>query len=183
MTEITFVTGNQHKADNMARFMGFKIDHRKLDLDEIQSVNLEEIVEHKVRQAYELIGRPVIVDDISMGLDELDGLPGPFVKFFVQATDGPEKLCRLADGLKNRNAKGHCVIGYFDGLNLKIFKGTIRGTVAMHPAGDGGYGWDGIFCTDGYGGKTRSELNEQEYEEVYRLIRPLDELKAFLTSL
>jgi non-canonical purine NTP pyrophosphatase (RdgB/HAM1 family) len=179
---ITFVTGNQHKANNMARFLGIEIDHQKLDLDEIQSNDLEEIIEHKVKQAYELIKCPVIVDDISMGLDELNNLPGPFVKFFLQAPDGAEKICRMADGLKNRNAKAHCVIGYYDGHNLKIFKGTITGVIARHSSGKGGYGWDSIFCPEGYGGKTRSELNESDYEEVYRKIRPLAELKAFLTS-
>lgn len=182
MMGITFVTGNQHKADNMARFLGFDIDHQKLDLDELQSTKLEEIIEHKVRQAYELLKRPVIVDDISMGLREISNLPGPFVKFFLQVPDGAEKICRLADGLKSRNADAHCVIGYFDGQKLEIFKGSITGVIAMHPAGDKGYGWDGIFCPDGYGGRTRAELTEEEYEEVYRQIRPLEELKAFLTN-
>mgnify|MGYP003619857813 CR=1 FL=1 len=46
-----FITGNQDKADYLARILGIELQHQKLDLDEIQSTSLEEIVEHKVRQA------------------------------------------------------------------------------------------------------------------------------------
>ena len=49
MTNITFITGNQNKADYLAKYLGHSVDHVKLDLDEIQSLDLKEIVEHKVR--------------------------------------------------------------------------------------------------------------------------------------
>ncbi len=53
MQKLTFITGNQNKADYLSRYLGFPVEHIKIDLDEIQSLNLNEIVEHKVRQAYE----------------------------------------------------------------------------------------------------------------------------------
>lgn len=62
-----FITGNQNKADYLSRYLGFHVEHRKIDLDEIQSLNLNEIVEHKVRQAYEKVQGPVIVEDVSLG--------------------------------------------------------------------------------------------------------------------
>ena len=52
MKDITFVTGNQKKADYLAKYLGFPVKHQKLDLDEIQSLDLKQIVEHKVRQAF-----------------------------------------------------------------------------------------------------------------------------------
>ena len=55
MQSITFITGNQKKADYLARYLGFPIEHQKIDLDEIQSLDLREIVEHKVKQAYEKV--------------------------------------------------------------------------------------------------------------------------------
>lgn len=39
----------------MRKLLGMPIEHIKLDLDEIQSLDLKEVVEHKVRQAYEKI--------------------------------------------------------------------------------------------------------------------------------
>ena len=179
----TFITGNQNKADYLSRYLGFAIDYRKIDLDEIQSASLEDIIQHKVKQAFEITRQPVIVDDISMGLVSLNGLPGPFIKFFVESPDGLRNICRMADGLDSRSARAMCAIGYYDGQNLQIFKSTLDGDIAMEPAGKTGYGWDAVFCPKGYGGRTRAELNEQEYEDVYRLIRPLEALKEFLTSL
>lgn len=44
-----FITGNQNKADYLSRQLGIQIDHKKVDLDEIQSTDLHEIVEHKLQ--------------------------------------------------------------------------------------------------------------------------------------
>jgi inosine/xanthosine triphosphate pyrophosphatase family protein len=38
MNEITFITGNQGKADFLAKHLGVEVGHQKLDLDEIQSL-------------------------------------------------------------------------------------------------------------------------------------------------
>ncbi len=178
-----FITGNQHKADNLSKFLGISLAHRKLELDEIQSASLETVIEHKVKQAYDLVGQAVIVDDVAMGFDALGGLPGPFIRYFVESKDGLEHLCRMLDSFSDRGAKGFAALGYYDGTNLKIFTGMITGTIAQHPSGDGGYGWDAIFCPDGYGGKTRAELNDAEYRAVYEQIRPFGELRQFLKQL
>lgn len=55
MQSITFVTGNQKKAEHLMKYLGLEVLHEKVDLDELQSLDLREIVEHKVRQAYEKI--------------------------------------------------------------------------------------------------------------------------------
>lgn len=47
----------------------------KLDLDEIQSLDLREVIEHKVRQAHEKCGKPVLVEDVSLVFEDLGGLP------------------------------------------------------------------------------------------------------------
>ncbi|HPA30513.1 MAG TPA: non-canonical purine NTP pyrophosphatase, partial [Bacteroidia bacterium] len=58
------------------KLLGLKIKNQKLNLEEIQSLNVSEIVEHKVKQAYNLIGSPVLVEDVSLEFEELNGLPG-----------------------------------------------------------------------------------------------------------
>ncbi len=178
-----FITGNQHKADNLAKFLGTPLSHQKLELEEIQSASLDTVIEHKVRQAYSLVGRPVLVDDVALGFNALSGLPGPFIRFFVEADDGLEHLCRMLDGFSDKTAEGSAALGYYDGTNLRVFTGTITGTIAEHPRGDGGYGWDAIFCPDGYNGRTRAELDDAEYQAVYEQIRPYDELRQFLQQL
>jgi non-canonical purine NTP pyrophosphatase (RdgB/HAM1 family) len=118
------------------------------------------------------------VDDVGLFLTVLNGLPGPFVKFFVEA--GTEKICRLLDGFDDRSAVGKAGIGYYDEDGFQYFEGKICGTIATHPRGEGGFGWDAIFEAEGYDGRTRAELTQSEYDEVYRQIRPIEELKRFL---
>ncbi len=177
MKNITFITGNQNKADYLARYLGYSVDHIKLDLDEIQSLDLKEIVEHKVRQAHEKINKPVIVEDVSLEFKALGGLPGPFIKFFIENT--PLKtICSMIDD-KNREATARCVFGFFDGKNLELFEGELSGEIAKEPSGDRGYGWDKIFIPQGYS-KTRASLSEEDDKKTYLKIKPFQKLKEFL---
>ena len=177
-----FVTGNQHKADYLARQLGIAIEHCKIELDEIQSTDLQKIVEHKVHQAYNIAKCPVLVEDVALGFDALGGLPGPFIKYFVDTPDGLEKLCRMCDGLDTRGALASCVFGYFDGEKLEFFSGKLHGQIVDHPRGKNGFGWDAIFCPDGFGGKTRAELTPSDDEKTYATIKPFAELRYFLSS-
>lgn len=175
-----FVTGNQHKADYLARLLGMPIDHQKVELDEIQSLRLQEIAEHKARQAYQKIGRPVLIDDVGLKFEALGELPGPFIRFFVDAPHGLENLCRMCDGFDTRRATAACVMAYFDGDELGIFKGSLSGEIATSPRGDNGYGWDKIFIPDGFGDQTRAESSRSDDEKSYRIIKPIDAVREFL---
>lgn len=177
-----FITGNQNKADYLAKCLALPIEHQKIELDEIQSVDSTAVVDHKVRQAYGIIKKPVLVEDTSLSFNALGGLPGPFIKFFVEAEDGLEHLCRMLDGFSNRTAYGSGVYGYYDGIETKFIGGRFNGTIAEHPRGDGGYGWDRIFIPDGYGGLTRAELSPELDIETYDKLRNTDTLREFLAS-
>ena len=183
MKTVTFITGNPHKADYLSRMLGLPLKHRAVDLTEIQSTSLEEIVEHKVRQAYAVAKRPVLVEDVALEFMALSGLPGPFIKFFVEAPNGLENLCRMLDGFDDRSAAAACVFGYYDGEQVKLFRAELGGVIAKHPAGNGGFGWDKIFCPDGYGGRTRAELYADEYVVTYPTIKPIDAVRQFLATL
>ena len=80
------ITGNPHKLVELQRMLppSIEVEHRKLELDEIQSLDLHEIVRHKLREAYKKMKAPVMVEDVSAELASLNGLPGPFIKFFEQ---------------------------------------------------------------------------------------------------
>jgi non-canonical purine NTP pyrophosphatase (RdgB/HAM1 family) len=180
MTNITFITGNQSKADYLAKYLDEPIQHRKIDLDEIQSLDLRTVVEHKVRQAYELVGSPVLVEDVSLEFEALGRLPGTFIRFYVEEIPF-ETICRTLDGL-SRKATARCVFGYFDGKRITLFEGSLAGTIAEHPAGGGGYGWDKLFIPLGYT-QTRAELNEADDKKTYLMMKPFDKIKAFLNTI
>jgi len=90
-----FITGNQNKSDYLSKVLGVNLGHKKLELDEIQSVDPFAVTEHKARQAYSIIHKPILIQDTSLVFDALDGLPGPFVKFFIESEDGLVNLCRI----------------------------------------------------------------------------------------
>ncbi len=181
-SKLTFITGNQHKADYYARLIGMPLAHQKVDLDEIQSSNIVDVARHKIEQAYAVVKRPVIIDDFGFCITALNDLPGPFTKFFVEPEDGLEKLCRITDALESRAAKVVCALAYKDAEHTQVFVREVHGVVVDHPRGTLGIATDFIFAPDGYGGRTRSELSETEYDEVYMQVRPIAELKQFLAS-
>ncbi len=183
MKDIVFVTGNQHKADLLSRLLGFPVSHQKANVEEIQAVDIADVGEHKARRAYEIIQKPVLIDDFGTYFDALDGLPGAFTKFFVDANDGLEMMCRMIDSFETRAARATSVMVYYDGMQMKVFRGEIRGTIAEHPRGSRGIGTDMIFEPDGYAGRTRAELGEEEYDEVYLQVRPIAAVRQFLESL
>lgn len=179
---VTFITGNKHKADYFQRLMGVETHHQKVALDELQSLNLHEIVEHKVRQAYEVVGSPVVVEDVSLEFTALNGLPGPFIKFFIE-NSGVEACCRLLDGFDDRSAIIKCCFAYFDGKTVQYFDSSMSGMISDRPRGINGYGFDQIFICDGYD-ITRAEMTPEENEHTYQTImKPFGAVRSFLTNL
>lgn len=179
--KLTFVTGNPHKAEMAGKLLGYAIKYKKVHLDEIQTTDLVELVEHKVRQAYGQIQSPVIVDDFGFGFTALNGLPGPFTKFFIEPEGGAEMMCRMIDGFDDKSAKVTCAIGFCDGKVTKVFIKSLNGTTAEHPRGENGIHTDQIFIPEGYK-QTRAELDDDEYAKVYEYVRPYDQLRDFLES-
>ncbi len=179
MQKVTFITGNIKKAEYLEKFLGYPVSHLSLDLDEIQSLDLKKIVEHKVKQAYEAIKSPVIVEDVSLEFVALGKLPGPFIRFFIEEVP-LETICSLLDD-KSRQATARCVFGFFDGIRLKLFESSLDGEIALTPAGESGYGWDKIFIPQGYS-VTRAQLSEEDDRKTYLRIKPFVALKEFLKS-
>ena len=180
MTDVTFITGNQNKADYLVKYLGFPVRHQKVDLDELQSLDLREIVEHKAKQAYDIVGSPVLVKDVALEFSALGRFPGTFIKFLVDEASFDTR-CRMLDGL-DRTAVARCVFGYCDGGEVKLFEGSLSGAIASQRMGENGFGWDKILIPEGYT-VTRAELSEDDNQKTYTTIKPFAKLKDYLESL
>jgi len=177
-----FITGNQGKADYLSRQLGVTLEHQKVELEEIQSVDLHAIVEHKLRQAYEICKRPVLVEDVSLVYGALGDLPGPYIKWFVDYA-GAEACCRMLDGFSDRSATVRCTFGYFDGVTTTYFDSEATGAIAQHPAGDSGFGFDTFFVNQGYT-VTRAEMSQEENEHTYATVmKPFAQVRTFIQRL
>ena len=57
MKELFFATGNKNKVLEVEKILNFKIIQFDVDLLEIQSINVEEVVKHKIIEAYNIMIR------------------------------------------------------------------------------------------------------------------------------
>jgi inosine triphosphate pyrophosphatase len=175
---ITFITGNEHKAKYVAQWLGVPVAHRKVDLDELQTLDLHTLVEHKAKQAFGIVGTPVLIEDAQLVFDAMGRLPGPFIKFFVEEL-GPDGIARMLNAFDDRRAFGNICYALYDGREMKYFEGSMSGSIATEPRGTGGFGFDPIFVNDGYK-ITRGEMDEETYAATSYRKQALDKLAAHL---
>lgn len=178
MDDLVFITGNQNKANYLAKWLGHPVSHKKLDLDELQSLDLRAVVEHKVRQAYRLVKKPVLVEDASLSFTAMGRLPGTFIKWFLEEL-GLDGLARLAHSLDHPKAHGRMCYALFDGKVIHYFEGEMHGRVAPKPRGSSGFGYDAIFIPDGHD-KTRAEMDEDVAATTSYRAPALQKLAQFL---
>lgn len=180
-SDLTFITGNQHKADFLAQHLGLPVAHHKLDLDEIQSLDPHVVVEHKVREAYEILRKPVLVEDAGLIFTAMGRLPGTYVKWFIEEI-GYDGLLKLANSLPDQTAVARVSYGLYDGNELHFFDGEMRGRIAQEAfVGGIGFGFDPIFINEGYN-KTRAEMTEEQYAQSSYRMPAIEKLRIFLTK-
>lgn len=179
--DLVLVTGNSNKLKEFKSILDFEISNEKIDLDEIQSMDLREICEHKVKQAYDIIKKPVIVEDTGFFIDELNGLPGPFIKFFEEKLGNGSAVKLLGDN-KNRKAKQICMVTYYDGIKLIHCEGIMEGIISNEVRKGEGFGFDFCFIPSGHD-KTFSELGFDFKNKLSARKKAIDILKEELEKL
>lgn len=178
MADVTFITGNANKAKYFSHIIGHQVAHKSVEIHEIQSLDLREVVTHKAKAAFAELQSPVLVEDTSLVINSLGRMPGTFIKWFLDEL-GLEKVCRLADISDDRSAHASAAFAYYDGVRLEIFVGGMDGMIPEHPRGDEGFGWNPIFIPE-TSDKTMGEMTEAEFEVVYAKIKAFDAVKEFL---
>ncbi|HEU5383231.1 MAG TPA: non-canonical purine NTP pyrophosphatase [Ktedonobacteraceae bacterium] len=178
---LTFVTGNPEKARQLSQYFNFPVEHKKIDLVEIQGLDLATIVEHKAREAYKHVQAPVLVEDTSLRFMALGRLPGPLVKWFLTEL-GTDGLCKLLDHHAERSALAEVQFGLYDGQSFHTFSGSREGFIAPRPQGVYGFGWDSIFIPGGYH-KTWGEMTPEESRETSMRRIALEKLEIHLKAM
>ena len=153
---LKFITGNKHKLAEVKILLGDQVEQLDVDLPEIQEIDPKQIIEAKLAEALKHDAGPVIVEDVSLHMDCLNGLPGPLIKWFMKAMD----LAGIADiAQKMGNDKGsvRCIVGYAANANdIHFFESSIAGRI-VPPRGAAGFGWNQIF---------QSESSDQTWAEI-----------------
>lgn len=180
---ITFVTGNAKKLEEFKAILGpsFPRDiiSQKVDLPELQG-EISEICIKKCKEAARIVQGPVIVEDTCLCFNALKGLPGPYIKWFLEKL-GPEGLYKLLVGFEDKSAQAVCTFGYHSGepdAEVVLFEGRTCGEI-VEPRGRRDFGWDPCFQPVGYS-QTYAEISKEEKNKISHRFKALNQLRDYL---
>ncbi|XP_066240394.1 inosine triphosphate pyrophosphatase isoform X3 [Saccopteryx leptura] len=126
--KIVFVTGNAKKLEEVIQILGDKFPctlvAQKIDLPEYQG-EPDEISVQKCREAARQVQGPVLVEDTCLCFNALGGLPGPYIKWFLEKLK-PEGLYQLLAGFEDKSAYALCTFAFSSGdarEPVRLFRG------------------------------------------------------------
>ncbi|KKW34525.1 MAG: Ham1 family protein [Candidatus Giovannonibacteria bacterium GW2011_GWA2_53_7] len=176
---IYFITGNKLKFAEGKSILP-ELEQLEIDLPEIQEIDARQIIEAKLSEAFKHHKGEFIVEDTSLYLDCMKGLPGPLIKWFLQ-TIGNIGLVNIAERFGDPKSTARTLIGYARSPeDIHFFEGSVEGHI-VQPQGEAGFGWDSIFQPVGYE-KTFKEMGVEEKNKISMRRVAFDQLKNFLLT-
>lgn len=175
--EITFITTNNVKfqiASEVLSKYGVSMKQRRMELSELQTINLDDVVMDKAKQAAKTFKENFIVDDSGLYIDALADFPGALFKPTIYAL-GEEKFLRLMNGEKNRRARFVSELVFYNSKTneFTLIPSIITGVMADSLSSGTrrvGYSLERIFIPDGEE-KPIAELDDAEWERLYSKIK------------
>lgn len=194
---LTFVTGNAKKLEEVRAILGadaktgvvlpFDVVSQKIDLPELQG-EPEDVAREKCLLAAREVKGPTIVEDTALCFNALGGLPGVYIKWFLEKL-GHEGLNNLLAAYEDKSAYALCTFAYCPGVGQEVlvFDGRTPGKIV--PArGPHAFGWDPVFePADGQSGgseppKTYAEMDKDVKNSISHRYRAVAKLRDFLLS-
>ena len=170
-----FITSNNHKFAEVKALIP-DVQQLYISLTEIQDADAEIVIRAKLKEASSHHKGMFIVEDTSLYMEALGGLPGPFIKWFLEKL-GLQGLLAIGEKLRNNKAVAKTIIGYADGDVVQFFEGAVAGTI-VSPRGES-FGWDPIFLPEGET-KTFAEMAKAKKNEISMRTIAVRKLKLFL---
>ena len=171
-------TSNNNKYQELSCALKEHFDCKStpLDLLEIQGTS-QEIIQHKLKAAYNTLKQPVLVDDVAVCMEELGGFPGPYIKDFLGYLDAKS----IANRFEASKVRAYCFIGVqLDNDTRHIIKGEVMGSI-VQPRGEYRFGFDPIFLPEG-SQKTFAQMLPKEKNQISHRGKALDKLKSIVYS-
>lgn len=177
---IYFATGNREKVKEAQAILKIPIEIVEMEIDEVQGLDSVFVITKKAEEAFKILQKPVIVDDVSVFIEALNGFPGPLIKFLREGI-GNQGIIEILSSKNNRRATVQNAIGFHDGKKVHVFLGEVTGTIATEEKGSDGWGFDTIFIPEGEE-KTYAEMGFEKKNQLSHRRRSLDKLKEYLDS-
>jgi XTP/dITP diphosphohydrolase len=168
---LIFATSNQNKVLEIQKILPKKLNIKSLkDLNYFEDIpenetTIEGNAIFKAKYIYEKFNINVFADDTGLEVEALNGEPGVHSARYAGTTRNSEKnikkLLKNLKNIKNRNARFKTVIALIIDNKLHIFSGIVEGYILDSPKGNNGFGYDPIFCPNGFD-KSFAELTLKE---------------------
>lgn len=151
-----------------------QIVNQKLDIPEYQG-EPEEIARMKCKLASELVkGNAVMTEDTCLEFNALNGLPGPYIRLFIDKMGVPN-LPKLLYAYEDKSARAVCTIGFFDGQEINLFRGEVEGTIVESRGSPDAFGFDLIFQPTGFN-ETFGEMGLEAKKSISHRTRAFQKL-------
>ncbi len=178
---LIFVTSNKHKIEEAQEALKeFDIQQVAKDIPEIQGT-AEEIVKYKAQRAFAQLKKPCFVEDVSLCIDAWKGLPGPYVKIFMQTLKA-QGVWDLVKHLADPSCSAVATIGYVESVASEkepvLLTGVVKGKLVA-PRGTGGWGFNPIFEPEGFK-QTYAEMGGEAKSAISHRKKALEELHEYL---
>ncbi len=187
MKKLIFVTGNKSKFQDVQRYLkhidsNIELQMEDLDVPELQSLNVEKIAKEKAAYAWNILKKPLIVDDGGIFIEQYNQFPGALSKHVVKGI-GLAGIWKLAEN--NPRAHFMCCIAYQDETDKSyVFTGTCPGKI-IPPVGairNPDFPYTDIFVPDG-SEKTYAQLREDQQAASFSHRRlAVEQLDVFLRN-
>jgi XTP/dITP diphosphohydrolase len=178
--KLLVATGNKGKVQELEDILRIPLEIADIDVDEVQSMDLEYVSRKKTEAAYKILKRPVITDDVGVFIEGWNNFPGPFIKYVHQIL-GNKKILELLKNEQNRNVIVKSAVSFHDGKKIHTFVGEVRGTIATEERGTEGWGFDPIIIPSGET-ETYAEMGLKKKNTLSHRRKAFDKLKEFLDS-
>jgi len=185
MTQVLLASRNQKKVGEMQRILAVHLPSIEvLGLDDVAPYDEPAETEAtfagnallKVDAAIAATGLPSLADDSGICVDALGGMPGVLsARWSGRAKDDLANnellLAQLSDVPdERRGAQFRCAVAfaYVDAAGAVarvLVEGVMTGRVIREMRGSGGFGYDVVFCADGYD-VTTAELPVDEKDRI-----------------
>lgn len=139
----------------------------------------EDITKAKAKLAAQSINGPVLVEDVSLCFNALQGLPGPYIKWFF-ARIGNDGLVKLLDGFEDKTAYAQCVFAFCSGPESEpvTFVGRCSGRI-IPARGPNIFQWNPIFLPDNKLGQP----GDQTFAEMDKIVKNQISHRSFALKL
>lgn len=177
--DIYFLSSNKFKSMEVKKILEshhIRVISYDKKISEIQSDDMKEIVIDKVIKGFKEIGRPIIVEQTGLFIEEFGKLPGGLTQVFWDSLKADKFSEYFSKG--NASATAKTVIAFCDGKNIFTYEGEVKGKIVSPPRGDRSFQWDCVFEPNDYC-ETFAEMGEKKHEISMRK-KALDKLKKYL---